>query len=487
MPLTQLPAGLTPFGSPVGATPKAQGRGKTFYVSSVADLRADESSQGDTALRPFATLDYAIGQCTANRGDVIVVMENHAETLTAASAVNFDLAGITVIGLGNGDDRPTFTFTTAAAANVLVGAANIELTNLVFLSNLASQTTMITINGSGDGANIHHNEFREGTATHQASIIMTGVADDVRIEDNYFYEPTAGNGDYAIQIAAGGAPARLKINRNFIYGDYDLAGIGSTNAFTEASICDNRVVNLQAGQFAIEFTGASTGILDRNFVGTDARATALDPGSMYVGQNPWNATGDFVAVDALPAADSTTNFIGIDDADNDAATTSVVANRDGSILERLEDVALNTPRIVSHAKANVTGGTAWTTANSPVAVFSVTGAVLARCWGVVSTAMTSTGATGTIALGVSNNTGIFIAATTIDGTNAAVTGQVWVDSTPVTFGESLPLTGNWVAIGGGFDIFVTIATNNMSAGGMTVYCQFLPTVASASVADSGTA
>ncbi len=34
--------------------------------------------------------------------------------------------------------------------------------------------------------------------------------------------------------------------------------------------------------------------------------------------------------------DGATNFIGVDDANNVAATTNVVANRDGSILERLE-------------------------------------------------------------------------------------------------------------------------------------------------------
>ena len=78
MPLNRLPTGLTPYGSPAGTTPKVQGRGKTFYVSSVADLRADSTAHGDTPLRPFATLDYAVGQTTANRGDVIVVMENHA-------------------------------------------------------------------------------------------------------------------------------------------------------------------------------------------------------------------------------------------------------------------------------------------------------------------------------------------------------------------------------------------------------------------------
>jgi len=49
---------------------------------------------------PLPTLDYAIGKCTAGRGDTIYVCPGHAETLATASAVTFDVDGVEVVVLG---------------------------------------------------------------------------------------------------------------------------------------------------------------------------------------------------------------------------------------------------------------------------------------------------------------------------------------------------------------------------------------------------
>jgi len=81
---------------------------------------------------PVQTLDAAANLCVANRGDIIMIKAGHSESLTADSAVDLDVAGVTVIGLGNGEDRPVFTFTTATAADFKIAAANVAIQNLVF-------------------------------------------------------------------------------------------------------------------------------------------------------------------------------------------------------------------------------------------------------------------------------------------------------------------------------------------------------------------
>ena len=315
------------------------GAGRQMWVSSSAADRSDDiGNYGASPDKPFATVDYAIGQCVPNRGDVIWVMENHAETLAAADAWNADIAGIKIIGLGVGDDRPTITFATATAADVEIAAANVEIANIVFLCNISSQTRMITLTGTADGAYIHHCEFREGTQTGLSMIEWTGVADDVRIEDNYFYAPTAGNYDEAILIAS--TPTRAHILRNTIIGDWDEGGINNAvgNIATIVDIGDNVVINLFAtGVAAINLDSAVTGTIYRNLLGGET-ATILDPGSCYCFGNGYVAAGDFSDSPALPAVDSDYNFIGVDDANNVAATTLVAANRDGSILERLEHI-----------------------------------------------------------------------------------------------------------------------------------------------------
>ena len=70
--------------------------GNVYWVNSSG---GGDGNKG-TRQRPFATLDYAIGRCTANNGDVIMVMPNHAETITGAGGIALDVAGVTVVGMG---------------------------------------------------------------------------------------------------------------------------------------------------------------------------------------------------------------------------------------------------------------------------------------------------------------------------------------------------------------------------------------------------
>lgn len=142
--------GLTPYGLLVdgrvagGWTPTGVGKGKTIYVNSV--VAGSDGSSPDTAL---ATLDSAFDKCTANQGDVIVVMPGHAETIVAAAGVAHDVAGVSVIGLGVGEARPTFTFGTSTAATYAITAASAYVSGLTFVGNLSNIVACITTTKKG--------------------------------------------------------------------------------------------------------------------------------------------------------------------------------------------------------------------------------------------------------------------------------------------------------------------------------------------------
>lgn len=124
---------------------------------------------------------------------------------------------------------------------------------------------------------------------------------------------------------------------------------------------------------------------------------------------------------------------------------------------------------------------AWTTANSPITIFTVTGAVLARVYGVVgAVALTSTGATGTLAVGITNSTQLFLPTTTVSAAGQFLIGGVWVDSTPTVLGKVLVATPLTFALVNS-SIVLTIATNNMTAGAMTLYCDWIPVSANGNV------
>ena len=115
MPISNYPNGF-PNGITVRGLPLQQAHPGNVYWVNNSGVNPDGGANGSdsgkgTYLRPFSTVDYAIGRCTANRGDIIMVMPGHAEDVGSASAITSDIAGVAIVGLGTGAKRPTFTFT----------------------------------------------------------------------------------------------------------------------------------------------------------------------------------------------------------------------------------------------------------------------------------------------------------------------------------------------------------------------------------------
>lgn len=127
------------------------------------------------------------------------------------------------------------------------------------------------------------------------------------------------------------------------------------------------------------------------------------------------------------------------------------------------------PKIITAA------ATSFTTGASPATLFTVDGDCLVRLFASVQTALASTSSTGTLAIGVTGNTGLFFAATTMDGTNFPI-GAAWAgDTSPTLKGELLSATAlNWAMVAAGADIIATVATNSATAGAITFYCQYVP-------------
>jgi len=123
--------------------------GEVFWVngSSVLAKGGVGGSNGNpgTYNKPFATIDYAIGRCTANRGDIIYVMPGHSETVSSDGGIACDVAGITIVGLGHGSLRPKIVLDTAAAAAVTISAANVTLSNFILEASFADVTNAIDV------------------------------------------------------------------------------------------------------------------------------------------------------------------------------------------------------------------------------------------------------------------------------------------------------------------------------------------------------
>lgn len=182
MPMTNYPNGFR-YGINLRGIPLTQTHpGQVFWLgnSSVLSPGARGASDGNdgTFNAPFATLDYAVSRCVANRGDVIFVKPGHAETISSASVAALDVAGVAVIGLGIGSNRPTFTYTTATTANIPITAANMSIQNLLFVANFADVASFFTATGTATPTDftIENCEFRDTSSVLNALTVVTGNA-----------------------------------------------------------------------------------------------------------------------------------------------------------------------------------------------------------------------------------------------------------------------------------------------------------------------
>lgn len=117
------------------------------------------------------------------------------------------------------------------------------------------------------------------------------------------------------------------------------------------------------------------------------------------------------------------------------------------------------------AEKTITFSALTTGATGATTLFTVTGTVAVRLFGVVSGADVT--GSGTIEAGIAGNTAALLAQTT--GTALDV-GEVWIDTAPATV-EALP--GLFI-LTAGTDIIQTIATDTLNAGTLTYYCLWFP-------------
>lgn len=93
-------------------------------IASLSDVTASLQDSADL------TVAAAFAKCRANRGDRIIVLPGHAETIGAAGWPV--VAGVTAICLGNDDtDMPQFKWT-AAGSNIAFNAAGVRIIGGVF-------------------------------------------------------------------------------------------------------------------------------------------------------------------------------------------------------------------------------------------------------------------------------------------------------------------------------------------------------------------
>ncbi len=264
MAVSNFPGGFE-YGISIRGVPLVQTHpGKVFWVYNGTTLDQGHKSGSDgnkgTFNAPFSTLDYAIGQCRANKGDIIFIKPGHSETLTATS-VAVDVAGIAIVGLGQGSMRPTFN-ATATGSIFPISGANVLVHNLLFTGGVDAVVSMITV--AAADVCLSKIELRDVTGQMTDGILTTAAADRLKIYDYKFDGADAAGGASAIAIVGGD---QIEIRNFDIIGNFSVGGIDiRTTATTNIQIRDGQIWN-QHGSIdccIVDTITASTGTVGPN-------------------------------------------------------------------------------------------------------------------------------------------------------------------------------------------------------------------------------
>lgn len=323
MPMTNYPSGFAD-GISLRGIPIAQTHpGRAFWVGNGATILPGNvgGSDGNTGTyqRPFATLEYAFSKCAANVGDVIFIKPGHAESITSATALNFDTAGVAVIGLGQGSNRPTFTFTTANTATIPVTANNMAVSNVRFVGNFLSIASAFTVAAAADftiencyfgdtsailgfltavtttvtvnADNLYYARNRRvslATTTPGPDVVIAGTMTGLRVLDNQSFHTTISNNVAALVEHGALVMTAAEIRGNKVYSvNTDTAtgallvktsattgsGIVADNYMRALDIAAAIVITANAVQYG-EFNNLYTG--DTNASGFVLPAIATD-------------------------------------------------------------------------------------------------------------------------------------------------------------------------------------------------------------------
>lgn len=227
MPISSFPNGFA-NGLLVRGLPVTQTHpGKVFWVGNPSVLNQGEKTASDnnkgTFREPFSTIAGALLQCVANRGDVIIVKPGYTQAITAAAGLILSVAGVALIGLGTGSNRPTFNFTTANTATITVTANNVSVQNFLHIGGFLNVATAYAIANAQVATDfaVENCEFRDSsTILNFVACVKVGttanIADGLLFSKNKVFGLASSPAANTTAVVLASDTSRAELSDNFV-------------------------------------------------------------------------------------------------------------------------------------------------------------------------------------------------------------------------------------------------------------------------------
>lgn len=273
------PAGPNPRGATlfVSSVIGNDNRGRVFFPGSSASSTSG-SLQGPQTdpTKPLATLAYALTFCLAGRGDTIILLPGHTESLAASITVS--VAAVQIISLGLHGERAAFTMN---GFSFILSGVGTSITNIgVAAGTTANVAGVFQLSANGSSvvgckvavSNVTTNVFVAGAAnvnvtncdidastTGCSSGVLMGVFDNTRITGCNFW------GTFAAAVVTCVANTNMVLQGN-IFRQFSAGVkpvINGVVTATSGLVTDNRFQSVAATSAAefLDGTNVSTNIL----------------------------------------------------------------------------------------------------------------------------------------------------------------------------------------------------------------------------------
>ncbi len=272
--------------------------GAVFYVGTTAQLATLGDVGPTITSRTFTSVNAAALQCASGRGDVIYCLPGYTESIAGANAwSNLTASDVTIIGMGHGTNRPTFTWT-ATGSQIAVATANFALRNCVLnLAGTAATSTVKAIVVTAAGSVIDNCYIVAGAAggSQTATIAIeygTG-ADKATFSNNEMNSPTDSANVSCLKIVA--AIDRFRMFNNIMDVGISATTVGLVTmsvAPTNVWISNNVIRNgIASSTKAFVGVTAATGYVENNRLYITAATGAATAGGTFGSLQLYNNVG----------------------------------------------------------------------------------------------------------------------------------------------------------------------------------------------------
>lgn len=287
-----------------GKTQFAQGGGNDYsllnrmyvYPSRVGNVRmaysgAIGSANGISPADAYATLIAAQTAAVADNDDLVLVLPGHAESVVAAAGMTFSKAGVAYQGIGSGRGRPTITFSTSTAAQIVISGARITFRNIVF-DFTGVDAIVAAISVTGADCTFEDCEFLTNSATIGCvlGILTAATADRFAIRRCRFIGAQTNSGTTTTAQVKHEVGADLCIEDCWFTGKMTQAILNATTIL-RAKVSRN-IIHTYTGTLGFSFETSSTGFATDNRICVASGTTPVAGAALSYSANHYTTEGN---------------------------------------------------------------------------------------------------------------------------------------------------------------------------------------------------